>query len=134
MRGFARTRQASRCLFRKKKRKKNSLAIGKVVERALLIDDADGSLLGADANALDIVRRLTSSLEPLVEDVRCLDGRLGVELGRIGDLEEDVFHHVRAVRALELEGPALEEHVVKAPRLGGQDRGQARLAPLDDVG
>ena len=74
-----------------------------------LIDDAGDSLLGADANALDVVRRLASSLEPPVDDVRCLDGCLGVELGRIRDFEEDVFHHVRAVRVLELEGPALEE-------------------------
>ena len=127
MRGSARDQSA-------RFEKKNALAIGKVGERALLIDDADGSLLGADANALDVVRRLASSLEPLVDDVRRLDGRLRVELGRIRDLEEDVFHHVRAVRALELEGPTLEEHVVEAPRLGGQDRGQAGLAPLDEVG
>ena len=74
----------------------------------VLIDDTADSLLGADANALDVIRRLASSLEPPVGDVRCLDGCLGVELGRTRNFEEDVFHHVRTVRALELEGP-LEE-------------------------
>lgn len=59
----------------------NSLAVCKVSERALLVDDADSSLLRADAHALDIVRRLAERLEPLVHDVRGLDGRLRVELG-----------------------------------------------------
>jgi hypothetical protein len=59
----------------------NSLAVGKVSERALLVDDADSSLLRADAHALDVVRRLAERLEPLMHDVRGLDGRLRVELG-----------------------------------------------------
>ena len=115
-------------------KKKNSLAISKVGERAVLVDDADGSLLRADSNAPDIIRRLSEGLEPLVHDVGGLDGRLRVELGRIRYLEEHVFHDVRAVRALELERAALEEHVVEAPRLCGQHRGQARLAALAEVG
>jgi hypothetical protein len=111
-----------------------SLAVGKVGERALFVDDADRRLLGADAHALDVIRRLAKRLEPLMDDVSGLDGRLRVELGRVGDLEEHVLHHVRAERALELERLALEEHVVEAPRLCGEHRGKARLALLDEVG
>ena len=100
----------------------------------MLVDDADGSLLRADAHALDVVGRLAERAEPLVHEVRGLDCRLRVELGRVRDLEEHVLHHVGAVRALERERAALEEHVVEAPRLGAQHRGQARLAALDEVG
>jgi hypothetical protein len=113
--------------------KKDSLAVGKVSERALLVDDADGGLLRADAHTLDIVRRPAERPEPLVHDVRGLDGGLRVELGGVRDLEEHVLHHVRGERALERKGLALEEHVVEAPRLGRQHRGQARLAALDEV-
>ena len=111
-----------------------SLAIGKVVERALFVDDADRRLLGADAHALDIIRRLSERLEALMNDVRGLDGRLRVELCRVRDLEKHVLHDVRAERALELERLALEEHVVEAPRLCREHRGEARLALLDEVG
>jgi hypothetical protein len=64
-------------------RTKNSLAVGKVSEWALLVDDVDDSLLRADAHVLDIVRRLAERLEPLVHKVCGLDGRLRVELGRV---------------------------------------------------
>jgi len=36
-------------------KKGNSLAVGKIGKRALLVDDADGSLLGANAHALDVI-------------------------------------------------------------------------------
>jgi hypothetical protein len=109
------------------------LAVGKVGERALLVDDADRRLLRADADALDVLRRLAEALEAVVDRVRGLDGRLRVELGRVRYLEEHVLHHVRAVRALELEWLALEEHIVKAPRLRRQRGRHAALARLDEV-
>lgn len=37
----------------------NVLAVGKVVERALLIDDSDGRLLSTDPDGLDIVGRFS---------------------------------------------------------------------------
>jgi hypothetical protein len=40
---------------KRKKKKGNSLAVGKIGKRALLVDDADGSLLGANAHALDVI-------------------------------------------------------------------------------
>ncbi len=83
------------------------VAICEVVERALLVDDADGRVLCADTHALDVVSGLAELLEFVVQDVSSFDGRLRVELGGEGDLEEHVLHDVRAVGNLELEGLAL---------------------------
>ena len=69
-----------------------------------------------------------------MEGVGNLDSGLGVEFGREGYLEEDILHDVRSVWALELEWLALEEDVVEAPGLGGQDRRHAGLALLDQEG
>ena len=69
-----------------------------------------------------------------MNDVSGLDGRLRVELGRVRDLKEHVLHHIGAERALELELLSLEKHVVEAPRLCGEYRGEARFALLDEVG
>ena len=55
-----------------------------------------------------------------------------MELGREGDLEQHVLHHVATVGPLELEFVALEQHVVKAPGLGGQYGWVAHLAGLRD--
>ncbi len=54
-------------------------------------------------------------------------GGLGMELGRKGNLEKDVLHHVGAVGALEAEFPAAEKNVVEAPGSGGQRPGIAHL-------
>lgn len=72
----------------------NSLSISKVIQRSLLVNDTDSSLLSADANALDVVGRLAQLLQLVVEDVGGLDGGLSVELGGEGDFEEDIFHDV----------------------------------------
>ena len=69
-----------------------------------------------------------------MNNVSGLDGCLRVKLGRVGDLEEHILHHVRAERALKLKRLALEEHIVEAPRLGGEYRGEPRLALLDEIG
>lgn len=113
---------------------KHALSVGEVVERTLLVNDADGGLLGANADALDVVGGLAHSLELVVHGVCGLDGGLGVELGGEGDLEEDVLHDVRAVGALELERLALKENIVEAPGLGGQDGGETLLTLLDEEG
>jgi hypothetical protein len=76
--------------------KPNSLAVSKVSERALLVDDAN-------AHALDVVGRLAERPEPCVDDVHGLDGHLRVELGWVQDLEEHVLHQVCAVQAVEFE-------------------------------
>ena len=86
----------------------DSLSVGKVIERTMLVDDAHGSFLGADANALDVIRALAHGLELLMQNGCSLDGRLGMELSWVRDLEEHVLHDVRAEGHLELEWLALD--------------------------
>ena len=76
------------------------VAVGRVVQRAGLVDDAH-----ADSWVSITMRSIW--LEPVLDLRMQLHGALGrglgVELGREGDLEQDVFHDVAAVAALELE-------------------------------
>ena len=51
-----------------------------------------------------------------------------MEFGRKADLEQHVLHHVAAVRTIELERRALEQHVVEAPCLRRQHGRVAHLA------
>ena len=95
------------------------LPVSEIGKRSFLVDDPHSGLLGPDPDALDIIRSLTESLEFVVEGVGNLNSSLGMELGREGDLEEDVLHDVRSVGALELEFIALEQDVIEAPGLGG---------------
>ena len=53
-------------------------------------------------------------------------------LTRVGDLEENVLHHVAAVGALELKLLALEEDVVETPD-GGRQNGRNTLLALHDL-
>ena len=84
------------------------LAVGEVVQRPLLVDDTDGSLLCADADTLDFLGGLTQFLKLRVDRVCGLNCSLSVELGRVGDLEQNILHDIGAVRTLEFEGLALE--------------------------
>jgi len=128
------------------------VAVGKVGQRALLVDDADRRVLRADLDVLDVVRRLAHLLELLVEDQRRLDGRLRVCLVSAASLTADarnsagaailnstfsmtltVSRGPRSPHALGSHGAlvderlALEEHIVEAPRLGSQAAWSARL-------
>ena len=102
------------------------IAVGGVVQRAGLADDAHGRFLRGQHDAFDLV-------EPILHQRMQLDGGLrgglGVELGREGDLEQHVFHDVAAVGPGELEAFAAEGDVVEAPARRGQRAGQARFAP-----
>ena len=100
----------------------------------MLVDDADGGFLSPDADALDVVRGLSQLLELVVENVGSLNGGLSMEFGREGDLEENILHNVRPIRTLELEFLALEEDIVEAPSLSGQNRRQTLLALLNHEG
>lgn len=102
-----------------------------VVQRALLVNNPDSSLLRPDADVCDVVGGLSEPLQLAVEDHGGFTRRLGVEFGWVGDLEEHILHHVRAVRALELERLRLEEHVVETPSLGRQDGRDTAHAFLD---
>lgn len=109
------------------------VTVGEVVHGLeLLVDDADASLVRAAGDGLDVGGRLAHGLELVVDLLRGLDGGLGVELGRVGDLEQDVLHDVAAIGTLELELLALEEDVVETPGGSRQD-GRDTLLALHDL-
>ena len=93
------------------------VTIGGVVERPGLVDDANAGLLRLDDDFLDVV---DATPDRLVQRHSRFDRGLRVELRREGDLEQDIFHHVATVQALERERFAFEQHVVIAPHLCGQ--------------
>ena len=70
------------------------VTVGRIVERAALADDADGGLVGVNDDAVDLVKAI---LHQRVQAYGSLGGSLGMELGGEGDLEENLFHHIRAV-------------------------------------
>src|SRR5208282_5868280 len=88
------------------------VTVCRVVQRTLLVDDADSRLVGGD---LDFIYLVYSVLHNRVELHCTLHSSLRVELRREGYLKEHVFHHVRTVWPLELEFIALEEDVVETP-------------------
>ena len=110
------------------------VAVGRIVQRPLLVDDADAGLVGADRDLPDVVDRLAGPGQLGVQGHRRFDRSLRMEFGREGNLEQHVFHHIAAVRTLELERLALEQHVIEAPGLGGQHRWVAHLAGLGHQG
>src|ERR1035438_6074856 len=103
------------------------VAVRRVGERPGLVDDPPAALLRLDRDPLHLC-------EPRgdlwVEGDRGLDRRLRVEFGGIGDLEEDVLHHV-APEALgrDREGLAPKDDVLEPPDLGGQGPRVPHLAP-----
>ena len=101
------------------------IAVGRIGERTRLVDDADRRLVRADGDPADV-------LEPVfhtrVQSHGAFDRGLGVKFRGIRDLEQHVLHHVAAVRTLEHERPAFEEHVVEAPGLRGERGRIAHLA------
>lgn len=86
---------------------KHALSISKVIERALLVDDTDGGLLSANPDALYVIGGLAKSLELVIDSMSRLNSSLGVEFGRVGNLEENILHDIRTKWPLEFERPAL---------------------------
>ena len=103
------------------------------MEFTLLVNNTHGCLLSADVDRRNVVRGLAHRLELRVEGMRSLDGSLCMEFGRVRDLEEYVLHDVGAIGALEFERLALEENVVEAPGLSGEDTGESDLSAFDEV-
>ena len=80
-----------------------------------------------------------------IKQYRCLARRLRMELCRKTNLEKDVFHHVRAITALEaelaflfrLDGLVLvglaEQHIVEAPLGGGERSGNSHFTTQSDI-
>ena len=98
--------------------RRHLLSISEVGKRSILVNDPHSSLLRPDFDALNVIRSLPESLEFFVEGMGDLDSGLGVELGREGDLKENILHDVRSVGTLELKLLALEKNVIEAPGLG----------------
>ena len=97
------------------------LSVSEVGKRTLLVDNPHSGFLRPDFDTLDVIGGLSERLEFIVEGVGNFHGSLGVELGREGNLEENILHDVSSVGTLEFERFALEENVVEAPSLGRQD-------------
>ena len=108
------------------------VTVGFVVQRPLLVDDADAGFVRADGDLLDVFDRLAGALESLVQRDGGFHCGLAMELRREADFEQHVFRYIAAVRTLEFEGLALEKHVIKAPGLGREGRRVAHLAGLGD--
>ena len=71
------------------------VTVGEVVHGLeLLVDDADAGLVCTVGDLLDVLGGLAHGCELLVDDGCGLDGGLRVELGWVGDLEEDVLHDI----------------------------------------
>ncbi len=101
------------------------VAIGRIVQGPRLVDDAHPGFLGLDHDALDAIE-LVAHLGMQLHG--CLHRRLGMELGREGDLEQHVFHHIAAKGLAVAQRIALEQHILEAPGLGGERGGIAHLA------
>ncbi len=105
------------------------VAIGRVVQGAFLVNDADRRLVRADGYFPDVVETI---LQLRMQLHGTFDCGLRMEFRREGNLEQHVFHDVRTVGALELEFLALEQHVVETPGLCRQGRRITHLAGTGD--
>ena len=101
------------------------VAVRRVVQRPALVDDADRRFVRGEFNPLDLVQPV---FDRRMQLQRTLHRRLGMELRREGDLEEDVLHDVAAERTAELDRLALERDVLKSPGGGAQGGRVAHLA------
>src|SRR5690606_35676111 len=106
------------------------VAVGIVGERAGLVDDAYARFLGFDHDLFDAVE-LAGHFR--VQPHRAFDRGLGVELGRIADLEQHVLHDVAAERALELERLAAERDILEAPGPRAERGRITDYLPIDRV-
>lgn len=97
----------------------------------LLVDDADAGLVCPVDDALNVLGRLAHSRQLLVQTLGSLDGSLGMELSRVGNLEQDVLHDVAAIATLELELLSAEVDIVEAPGRSREDGRETGLALHD---
>jgi len=101
------------------------IAIGRIGEPPLLVDDAQSGFLGGKHNLADV-------REPVfdigMQFNRGLGCGLRVKLTRIGHLEEDVLDHIGGKRAGETQGLSPQQGRVKAVAGGAQGMRIARFA------
>ena len=72
------------------------VAVGRVMQWALLVDDADAGFLGPDRDVRNVLDPPPHRTQLLVQHDRGLHCGLAVELGRVADLEQHVLHHIAA--------------------------------------
>lgn len=70
----------------------------------MLIDDTDSCFLSPDYYTLDVVGCLAHFFQLCVDNVRRFNSGLCMEFRWVRDLEENIFHDIRAIWPLELEG------------------------------
>src|SRR5277367_3485735 len=101
------------------------VAIRGIMERPGLVNDAQGRFMGVDDDLLDLAYAV---FDRRMQLDGCFHGGLGVEFCRKGNLEQDIFHHVRTERARQFYGLASKKNVAKSPLLRRERRGIAHLA------
>lgn len=110
------------------------VAVRRVVQRALLVDDDHGRLLGPYPDAGDVLVRIeVPGAQDPADLFRGFDAGGAVPFDRV-DLEEDIFNHPGLEGARELEFVSFEEGVVEAPSWGRQNCGGSWLAMLREEG
>ena len=93
------------------------IAIGRVIERAFFVNDADAGFMRANGDFPDVGFGLAEFFQFTVNRHRRFHCCLRMEFSGEGNLEQHVFHHVRAVGALEFECVAFEQHIIESPCL-----------------
>ena len=91
------------------------ISVGEVMQRTSLVDDANAGFLSFDVDVVDVGQTI---FDLRVQFDGCFDSGLSVELGGERDLEQDVLHHVIAVRTIDFDFVAAEQDVVEAPAFG----------------
>src|SRR5258708_1501806 len=86
------------------------VAIRRVAEGTALVNDPNGRLVGGDD---DFAHVGESWSDDWMKAHGGFDGGLGVEFGREGDFEQDIFHDVGTERTGEANRPALKEDVAE---------------------
>ena len=69
------------------------IPVGRVCQCALFRDDTDGRVVGGDNDSFDVIQAV---FYLGMKYDRCFRRCLSMELGREGNLEQNVFHHVGA--------------------------------------
>lgn len=84
------------------------IAVGWIIQRTFFVYDTDTGFMGPYRDFFDVINRFTGFSQLLMQCHVCFHRCLRVKLSRERNLEQDVFHHIRYIFALEFEWPAFE--------------------------
>ena len=96
------------------------IAVGGIVEQALLVNNAEGGFVGCQTDAFNFRQAV---FDPRMKLDGGFDRGLGVELGGKANFKEHVLHHMAAQRAGQANRLGAEERVAKTPGFGGENGG-----------